>query len=145
VVGPKSETTESLETLIASRRVDAWVMCLCEDDQEIKPTFRTLDWRFRGAIARALNIGAISTEPGVVSLLPCTRPVSDSGRETYRILTLGVRDRAAVTAAEVSQLTRNIGGLGLKSVGLSASDFGWTRAEATKRLQAKGVELCVTE
>ena len=145
MVGPNPDASDSLETLIASRRVDAWVMCLCAADQEMKPTFRKLDWRFRGTVSRALNIGAISMESGVVSLLPCTRPVSDSGRETYRILTLGVRDRSSVSASEISQLARNIDGLRLKSVGLSASDFGWTRAEATKRLQAKGVELWVTE
>ena len=115
---------DSLESLLASRRVEAWVLCLPESDLEPALTFLRLDWRFRGAVARALTSGAISRDSGAVSLLPCTRPVSDSGRETFRILTLGVRNRENVSSQELAKLLKNIEGLRLKSVGLSASDFG---------------------
>lgn len=147
MVRGETETSSlpSLESLMASRRVEAWVLCLPEDDAEPDAAFLHLDWRFRGALARALHTGAISRESGTVSLLPCTRPVSDSGRETFRILTLGVRDRKAVSGAELAKLVRNIDGLNLKSVGLSAADFGWTAAEAKKHFPRNGAELCVIE
>lgn len=130
---------------MASRRVEAWVLCLPTSDENPDPTFLRLDWRFRGAVARALGVGAISRVSGEVSLLPCTRPVSDSGRETFRILTLGVRDRKNVSSQEIAELVKNIEGLRLKSVGLSASDFGWTAAEAKKHFPKNGAELCVIE
>ena len=135
----------TLESLIASRRVEAWVLCLSETDVKPNETLLRLDWRFRGAIARALTSGAISRESGAVSLLPCTRPVSDSGMETFRILTLGVRDRKNITSEEFSKLTRNIDGLRLASVGLSASDFGGgTPADIKRSFPKNGAELCVT-
>jgi hypothetical protein len=130
---------------MASRRVEAWVLCLPESDETPDPTFLQLDWRFRGAVARALHSGAISRKSGDVSLLPCTRPVSDSGRETFRILTLGVRDRKNISAQELSRLLKNVEGLRLKSVGLSASDFGWSAAEAKRHFPKNGAELCVIE
>lgn len=113
------------------------------DDRD--DTFLRLDWRFRGAIARALQIGAISNRSGEVSLLPCTRLVGDHQRETYRILSVGVKDRANVTPGEIDALVRNVQSLGLKSVGLSASDFGWSPSEAKKAVARQGVNLCVTE
>jgi len=147
VVRTETETSSevNLESLIASRRVEAWVLCLPESDRDPAPTFLRLDWRFRGAIARALQNGAISRESGAVSLLPCTRPVSDSGRETFRILTLGVRDRGNISSAELEKLARNIDGLKLKSIGFSASDFGWSAAEAKRHFPKNGAELCVIE
>ena len=129
---------------MASRRVEAWILCLT-NETEPDPTFLRLDWRFRGAVARAVQSGAISRESGEVSLLPCTRPVSDSGRETFRILTLGVRDRKNVSAQEISRLVKNIEGLRLKSVGISASDFGWSPSEVKKHFPKNGAELCVIE
>lgn len=128
---------------MASRRVEAWVLCLPSNEDGSDATFLRLDWRFRGTVARALRSGAISRASGEVSLLPCTRPVSDSGRETFRILTLGVRDRKKVSSEELAGLVRNIEGLKLKSVGLSASNFGWTSAEAKKHFSKNGAELCV--
>jgi hypothetical protein len=139
---PKSA---SLEGLMASRRVDAWILCLPESESEPDEVFLRLDWRFRGAVARALHTGAISRASGEVSFLPCTRPVSDSGRETFRILTLGVRDRKNVSAQELARLVRNIDGLGLKSVGISAADFGWSAAEAKRHFPKNGAELWVIE
>jgi hypothetical protein len=133
----------SLESLMASRRVDAWILCLPESEDDPNETFLRLDWRFRGAIARALRAGAISRESGAVSFLPCTRPVSDSGRKTFRILTLGVRDRENITSQELARLVQNIDGLGLKSVGISASDFGWSAAEAKRHFPKNGADLCV--
>jgi len=130
---------------MASRRVEAWILCLTESEEIPDPTFLSLDWRFRGAVARAIQSGAISRESGEVSLLPCTRPVSDSGRETFRILTLGVRDRKNVSSTEITKLLKNVDGLRLKSVGLSASDFGWSVAEAEKHFPKNGAELCVIE
>jgi len=129
---------------MASRRVDAWVICLPENDVDPDSTFLRLDWRFRGAISRALLSGAISRESGDVSLLPCTRPVSDSGRETFQILTLGVRDRKSISGAELAKLIRNIEGLKLKSFGLSASNFGWTAVDTKKHFPKNGAEVCVT-
>jgi hypothetical protein len=147
VVRLDTENTKlpSLEALIASRQVDAWLLCLSTSDEGPDATFLTLDWRFRGAVAKAIKIGAISREPGTVSLLPCTRPVSDSGRTTYQIITLGVRDRKNISQSEITRLTKNIEGLGLKTVGLSASDFGWSIAEAKRHFPKGGAELCVTE
>jgi hypothetical protein len=130
---------------MASRRVEAWILCLPESEVDPDETFLRLDWRFRGAVARALQSGAISRESGEVSLLPCTRPVSDLGRETFRILTLGVRDRKNISTTELARLVRNIDGLRLKSIGLSASDFGWSTAEAKKHFPKNGAELCVIE
>jgi hypothetical protein len=135
----------SLESLMASRRVEAWILCLPESDVDPDETFLRLDWRFRGAVARALHSGAISRESGEVSLLPCTRPVSDLGRETFQILTLGVRDRKNISSTELARLVRNIDGLRLKSIGLSASDFGWSTAEVKKNFPKNGAELCVIE
>jgi hypothetical protein len=130
---------------MASRRVEAWVLCLPESEADPAPTFLRLDWRFRGAVARALSTGAISSASGEVSLLPCTRPVSDSGRETFRILTLGVRDRGNISSQEFARLVKNIDGLGLKSIGISASDFGWSNAEAKRHFPKNGAELCVID
>ncbi len=144
-IPPETSKLPSLESLLASRRVEAWILCLPESDVEPNTTFLRLDWRFRGAIARALQQGAISRESGSVSLLPCTRPVSDSGRETFRILTLGVRDRKNISAPELARLVKNVDGLGLKSLGLSASDFGWSAAEAKRHFSKNGAELCVIE
>lgn len=84
--------------------------------------------------------------PGEVSLLPCTRPVGDLSRETFRILAVGVKNRSSVSSNELSLLARNVHGLGLKKIGVSASDFGWTPAEAKKHFSSlKGVETCVIE
>ncbi len=135
----------SLEALLAERQVDAWLLCLPETTDDRDDTFLRLDWRFRGAIARALNQGAVSNRSGEVSLLPCTRPVGDHAIETYRILALGVKNRAAVTSAELQALLRNVRGLGLKSVGVSASDFGYTPAQARREFTQSGVNVCVTE
>ncbi len=140
-----SPENPSIETLLAEKRVDAWLLCLPETTDDRDDTFLRLDWRFRGAIARALQIGAISNRSGEVSLLPCTRLVGDHRHETYRILSLGVKDRANVTSHEIDALVRNVQSLGLKSVGLSASDFGWSHAEAKKAIARQGVNLCVTE
>lgn len=130
---------------MATRRVDAWVLCLPESDREPDTTFLHLDWRFRGAVARALQAGAISRESGEVSLIPCTRPVSDSGRETFQILTLGVNDRRNVSAQEIAKLAKNVDGLGLKSIGFSASDFGWSASEAKRHFPKSRAELWVIE
>lgn len=135
----------SLENLLAEKRVDAWLLCVPETTDDRDDTFLRLDWRFRGAIARALQIGAISNRSGEVSLFPCTRFVGDHQRETYRILSLGVKDRANITAIEIEALVRNVQSLGLKTVGLSASDFGWSLSEAKKVVTRQGVSLCVTE
>jgi hypothetical protein len=142
---------DSPEGLLARKEVDAWVICLPEIESRNAETmqgatFVRLDWRFRGALSRALQAGALSNESGEVSILPCTRPVSDTGAETFRILSVGVRDRANVSSAELSGLLKNIHGLGLKAVGLSAADFGWSISEAKKHFSGmKGVEACVTE
>lgn len=137
---------QTLEGLLGSHRVDAWVLCLPENEEYPDSAFRSVDWRLRGAVTRALTSGALSRVSGEVSLLPVTRPVSDQEIHTFKILTLGVKKRAAITQAEISHLLRNIMGLKLKSVGLSAQDFGWPRSEVNKQMQGmKGVELCVTE
>lgn len=136
----------NLEGLLASRQVDAWIICLPEKEGSPNSIFLRIDWRLRGAITRALSTGALSRAPGEVSLLPVTRAVSDGSNQTFKILSLGVKNRASITPQEVSLLLRNIEGLRLKSVGLSADDFGWTRPEVKKHLSGlKGVELCVTE
>jgi hypothetical protein len=148
---PSAALPDSPEGLLARKEVDAWVICLPEIETRDSAsmhgaTFVKLDWRFRGALSRALQAGALSNESGEVSILPCTRPVSDGGVETFRILSVGVRDRANVSSGELSGLLKNIHGLGLKAVGLSAADFGWSLAEAKKHFSGlKGVEACVTE
>lgn len=140
----KEELT--LEGLVASHRVDAWLLCLPEKEKSPDPAFLRIDWRLRGAITRALSTQSLSRSSGEVSLLPITRAVSDQAHQTFKILTLGVKSRDSITNQEVSHLLRNIEGLGLKCVGLSASDFGWTKSDVKKHLAGlKGVELCVTE
>jgi hypothetical protein len=137
-------TTPTPEGLIARREVDAWVLCLLA--VEPTPVFRRLDWRFRGALSSALRAGGLSREPGAVSLLPCTREVPEAGAQTYRFLSIGVRERGSVGASELSALMKNVSSLGLKRIGLSASDFGWTKDQAAKLFAGlKGVETCVTE
>jgi len=151
-VGRHEETASSkkdeptLEGLVASHKVDAWILCLPEKEKSPDPAFLRIDWRLRGAITRALDTGAVSRASGDVSLLPITRTVSDQDRQTFKILALGVKSRDSITNQEVSQLLRNIEGLRLKCIGLSASDFGWAKADVKKHLSGlKGVELCVTE
>lgn len=129
--------------MIAQRSVDAWVLCLPEKEEFPHSVFLLLDWRFRGAIARALLSGGISRHSGETSLLPCTRPIADLGMETFRILTVGVRERKSVATAELSHLHRNIKGLGLKRYGVSASDFGWSVTEAKKHFA--GTDAWITE
>jgi hypothetical protein len=147
----RSSKPEQPEGLLARKDIDAWVLCLPEAESQDPASakgsvFVKLDWRFRGALSRALQSGALSNSSGEVSLLPCTRPVSDHGPETFRILSVGVRDRANVTGSELSSLLRNIQGLRLKSIGISASDFGWSVAEMKKHFSGlKGVEACVTD
>jgi hypothetical protein len=147
----RSSKPEQPEGLLARKDIDAWVLCLTEAESQDPASakgavFIKLDWRFRGALSRALQAGALSNSSGEVSLLPCTRPVSDLGPETFRILSVGVRDRANVTGGELSNVLRNIQGLGLKSIGISASDFGWSMSEMKKHFAGlKGVEACVTE
>lgn len=129
--------------LIAQHGVDAWVLCLPETESDAHAVFRGLDWRFRGALARAVYSGELSPKSGVVSLLPYTRAVSNTGPETFRILTLGVKDRSSVTRAELSLLRKNIQGLGLKTFGISAGDFGWTLAEAKTHFPEKSA--CIVD
>jgi hypothetical protein len=124
--------------------VDAWIFCLPADEETAM--FRKLDWRFRGVLSRALQAGGLSRASGAVSLLPCTRQVPAAGEQTYRLLSVGVKSRKSVQAEELSGLMKNIAGLGLKRVGISASDFGWTENQAKKHFASlKGVETCVTE
>lgn len=131
---------------MGSRKVDAWLLCLPEHEKSHDSAFLRIDWRLRGAITRALTTGALSKKAGEVSLLPVTRSVSDVDTQTFKILTLGVKERKSVTNPEISHLVRNIAGLQLKSVGLSAKDFGWSKADAKKHLAGlKGVEVCVIE
>jgi hypothetical protein len=143
-----TSASESLEGLLAQREVDAWILCLSSDDDRLRPgqAFVRLDWRFRGALSRALLSGALGSKPGEVSYLPCTRPVGDLALETFRVLTLGVRNRKEISNPELAPLLKNVNGLGLKKIGLSASDFGWTISEAKRHLSGwKGVEACVIE
>ncbi len=140
-----SEST-TLEGLVGSRRVEAWILCLPEHEKFPESAFLRVDWRLRGAVTRALGAGALSRSSGEVSLLPVTRMVSDQNLQTFKILTLGVRDRSGVTQSEISHLQKNIEGLKLKSVGISAKNFGWSKSEAKKHFQGmKGVEVCVTD
>lgn len=139
---------ETLEGLLAQREVDAWIFAISPNEEKLYhgAIFVRLDWRFRGALSRALLSGALAEKPGEVSLLPCTRPVSDLGPETFRILSVGVKDRKGISSSELSSLLKNVQGLRLKKIGLSASDFGWTVAEAKKNFSGlKGVETCVIE
>ncbi len=143
---PAKKTETGFEELIGSRRINAWILCLPEKEKSPDSAFLKADWRLRGAITRALTSGALSRKPGVVSLLPVTRPVSDQENQTFKILTLGVRERSEISSGEISHLILNIEGLKLKSVGLSAADFGWSKSDAKKNFHTlRGVELCVTD
>lgn len=128
---------------MATREVDAWILCLPENELDPNEIFLRLDWRFRGAIAKALALGAISRKSGEVSLLPFTRPAANPQFSTFRVLTLGVRNRKEITTAELARLTKNIDGLGLKKIGLSATDFGWSLSDVKRHFPKNGAELCV--
>jgi hypothetical protein len=133
------EANPNLENLIAQREVDAWAICLPSGQSAPDRAFLRLDWRFRGAIERALRSNGLSRASGDVSLLPCTRPVSDLGSETFKILTLGVKDQANVSSEEIQKLVKNVKSLGLKRFGISASNFGLSEQEAKKRFTGTGV------
>lgn len=138
--------TPTLESLMGSHRVGAWLLCLPEHEHTHDSAFLRVDWRLRGAITRALTTGSLSRKAGEVSLLPFTRSVSDQDTQTFKILTLGVKERTSITNQEISHLVHDIEGLQLKSVGLSAKDFGWTKTDAKKHFSGmKGVEVCVIE
>jgi hypothetical protein len=122
---PKSLESVNAEAALFSGQLDGLIASFHENERPLAGLAGLLDWRFRGAISRALASGAISGREGECVYLP----VSRAGRTFHLILagagkSAGPGRRADLPEATWKALARNVAGLRLARLGISRTDLG---------------------
>jgi hypothetical protein len=123
--------------------VDGVVATFHENERPLHGLAGLLDWRFHGVISRQLEQGILEGKSGECAYLPVTRD-----GKTFHLILVGAGssakpgERAALSAAAMKSLQKNLASLKLGKLAISRKDFG-SSTDVAAASKAKGVSLWI--
>lgn len=131
-----STAAEDLLFEDAAEGTHAIVAALASNERPLRGLAGRLDWRFQGAISRAIQSGIVSGKPGELLYLPLAK----AGRIYHLLLAgAGVADpigrRRDLPVATREALIANLKGIKLSSIVVSEWDLGPESLAAVKKIK----------
>lgn len=118
--------------------VQALIATCHESERPLQGLAGKLDWRFRGALAEGIRLGAMSGKPGEIAYFPIQRH-----DRVYHLLLIGCgAKRGKIPAEAWRALQANLASLKLGAVGVSREDFARVSDEIISK-QLKGADVCI--